>query len=144
MAARAEPDPGRLLVLLASNRQPALHLGLALEALDRIAPVLAELGRTVAPAVGGSGRYENRLVLCRAPPGPPAAVDRRLKAHREAAGAAPGRARLSARSRSLPAAEGGARGGLRAHAEGARPAVASGPGRAAGTRSCAARRPPLE
>jgi hypothetical protein len=70
--------PGELLVLLGSNLQPALHLALGAEALDRVFPVRAELGRCRAPAVGGAGVYENRLLLCRLPPllAEPGTVDR--------------------------------------------------------------------
>lgn len=59
--------PARLLVLLGSNVQPALHLALAGEAIDRVFPLLAELGRCRAAAVGGSGVYSNLLLLCRVP-----------------------------------------------------------------------------
>ncbi|HRQ64671.1 MAG TPA: hypothetical protein PKZ76_07410 [Xanthomonadaceae bacterium] len=59
--------PGRLLVLLGSNLRPHLHLSLALEALDRVFPVIAERGRCRAAAVAARGVYDNRLLLCRVP-----------------------------------------------------------------------------
>jgi hypothetical protein len=70
--------PGRLLVLLGSNLRTHLHLALALQALDRIFPVMAEHGRCRAAAVAARGVYDNRLLLCRVPAllAEPAAIDR--------------------------------------------------------------------
>ncbi|GIX32567.1 MAG: hypothetical protein KatS3mg125_0523 [Lysobacterales bacterium] len=76
---RPEPARARLFVLLASNRRPALHLALAVEALERWAPVERELGRHRGPALGGRGFYENRLVSCRCRFDDPARIDRVLK-----------------------------------------------------------------
>jgi hypothetical protein len=68
----------RLLVLLGSNLRPHLHLALAVEWLDRVFPVAAELGRCRAAAVGGRGIYGNRLLMCHVPAllSEPSTIDR--------------------------------------------------------------------
>jgi hypothetical protein len=57
----------QLLLLLGSNQRPGLHLALAVEALDRVFPISAELGRCRAAAVDGVGTYDNRLLACDLP-----------------------------------------------------------------------------
>ncbi len=77
---RAVPVKPRLLfLLLASNRRPRLHLALALEGLESIAPVFRELGAWRGPALSGSGWYENRLLLCRARLATVGAIERACK-----------------------------------------------------------------
>lgn len=65
MIRAVSPEAHLLFLLLASNRRPRLHLALALEGLESIAPVCRELGAWQGPALSGFGWYENRLLLCR-------------------------------------------------------------------------------